>query len=354
MMKYMIYVATALLSLLATASCDKTIHEYPYEASLTLTVRCTANLDHPAHYVTVECDSEEGVSYVVRTQNLEHSDIQHTAPTRLRYIVDLYRERQSHAIFVERKVLFADIDTPAPQAIASFEVSAERYKVLVWCDYVLDDAEESWCYITDDLLNVRYADVPILDNNDKEAFSSVASVDLAKYSHACHDQNIVLDMTLERPNGRYKCIATDAEEFIASNGSMTEDITAVITYVEYVSAGYNVEEQKPNYFEPTRTYVAKAEIDDSGDMVLCYDYVLVNGKQSNVKLNMTFYRGDVTMDDSGEVVGDKISQWYGVIAPLKRNMETIIEGRLLTTSFGSGSVGIDPGFEGEIVIPWGD
>jgi hypothetical protein len=114
-------------------------------------------------------------------------------------------------------------------------------------------------------------------------------------------------MTLERPNGRYKCIATDAGEFIASDGSMTEDITAVITYVEYVSAGYNVEEQKPNYFEPTRTYVAKAEIDDSGDMVLCYDYVLVNGKQSNVKLNMTFYRGDVTMDDSGDVVGDKIS-----------------------------------------------
>jgi hypothetical protein len=33
-------------------------------------------------------------------------------------------------------------------------------------------------------------------------------------------------------------------------------------------------------------------------------------------------------------------------------METIIEGRLLTASFGSGGIGIDPGFEGEIVIPW--
>ena len=354
MMKYITYVTTALLSLLATASCDKTIHEYPYDANLTLTVRCTASLEEPLHYVTVECDSEDGISYVVRAQNAEQEETRFTEPVCLRFIVDLYRERHSHSSFVERKVVFADIDTPAPQATTSFAVAADRYKVLVWCDYVLSDTRESYYYITEDLRNVRYTDMPIPNNNDKDAFSNVASIDLTKHSHACHDQNILCDMMLERPNGRYKCIATDAKDFIACNGTMTEDITAVITYVEYVSAGYNVEEQKPNYFEPTRTFVAKAEIDDSGNMVLCYDYVLVNGKQSNVKLNMTFYRGDVTFDDSGEVVGDKISQWHGVVAPLKRNMETIIEGRLLTTSFGSGSVGIDPGFEGEIVIPWGD
>ena len=38
--------------------------------------------------------------------------------------------------------------------------------------------------------------------------------------------------------------------------------------------------------------------------------------------------------------------------PLKRNMETVIEGRMLTASFGTGGFGIDPGFEGEWVIPW--
>jgi hypothetical protein len=56
--------------------------------------------------------------------------------------------------------------------------------------------------------------------------------------------------------------------------------------------------------------------------------------------------GSIASDD------DRISNWSGVVVPLKRNMETIIEGRLLTASFGSGGIGIDPGFEGEIVIPW--
>jgi hypothetical protein len=42
------------------------------------------------------------------------------------------------------------------------------------------------------------------------------------------------------------------------------------------------------------------------------------------------------------------------VVPLKRNRETIIEGRLLTTSYGTGGVAINPDFENEYVIPWGD
>ena len=69
---------------------------------------------------------------------------------------------------------------------------------------------------------------------------------------------------------------------------------------------------------------------------------------------MQFFNGDVTFNENGEAIGEKISQWMGITVPLKRNMETIIEGRMLTTSFGTGGVGINPGFEDEIVIPWGD
>ena len=111
--------------------------------------------------------------------------------------------------------------------------------------------------------------------------------------------------------------------------------------------------QKPNYFEPTRTFTANARIDEEGKLELCYDYVFVNGKQTNVKINFAFFKGDVTFEN-GEAIGEKISNWTGVVVPLKRNMETLVEGRFLTASFGTGGVGIDPGFEDEIVIPWGD
>ena len=354
MMARIRHIVFVLLTLLALAGCDRTIHEYPVESSLKLTICCYVDLTHPEHLVTVECDAKKGVSYVVHSQSLEPLGTRFTEPVCLRYVVDLYREYDNSYHFVERKVLFADVDAANPQAITTFDVDASMYEVLVWCDYVQEDVREAWYYVTDDLRKVTYSDHQVTDNNDKDVFTNMLSVDLTGYSCACKDQEFTYDLMLERPNGRFKCISTDYDEYLKGNNAAKDDITAVVTYIQYVSAGYDVEQQKPNYFVPTRTFTTSAHIDDDGMLELCYDYVFVNGKQTNVKINFTFYRGEVSYSDSGEITGDRISSWSGILVPLKRNMETVIEGRLLTTSYGSGGVGIEPGFEGEINIPWGD
>jgi hypothetical protein len=252
-------------------------------------------------------------------------------------------------------VLFADVDDPNPQAVATFAVDAQKYKVLVWCDYVQDDVREAWYYVTDDLRKILYSDVEVVDNNDKDVFTNMMEVDFSEYYYLEGEFDLVYDIDLQRPKGRFKCITTDMEDYVKNgDNASAEDITAVVTYTQYVSAGYNVEEQKPNYFEPTRTFITKARIDEQGELELCYDYVFVNGKQTNVKINFNFFNGDVVVDDNGVITGEQISQWSGIVVPLKRNMETVIEGRMLTTSFGTGGFGIDPSFENEIVIPWGD
>lgn len=348
------HIVLMLMSLLALASCDMTVHEYPGESNIELTVRCSVDLSHPEHFVTVECDAENGTSYVVRAQSIEPLGTRFTEPVCLRYVIDLYRETSSNSIFVERQVLYADVDDPNPQAIATFNVDASKYKVLIWCDYVQDDVREAWYYNTDDLKHVLYSDEEVLDNNDKDVFSNMLSVDLTQYYYAEGNYELVYDVNLERPKGRFKCVTTDMDDYLKTADASVEEITAVVTYVQYVSAGYNVEEQKPNYFEPTRTFISKTRIDEEGKLELCYDYVFVNGKQTNVKINFGFYRGDVTFTESGEVIGDNISTWSGIVVPLKRNMETVVEGRMLTASFGTGGVGINPGFDGEIVVPWGD
>lgn len=347
------HIALILLSWFALASCDKTIHEYPGDQDITLTVRCSVDLTAPKYFTTVECDPETGTSYVVRAQGVQPNGTRFTEPVCLRYVIDLYRVTSSHSVFVERKVIFSDVEADNPQAIATFDVDANKYKVLVWCDYVQDAVREAWYYNTDDLRKIVYSDIPVVDNNDKDVFTNMLDVDLTKYYYAEGTFELVYDMMLQRPKGRFKCITTDMEDYV-KEGNSAEDITAVVTYVQYVSAGYNVEDQKPNYFEPSRTFVTKAKIDNEGEILLCYDYVFVNGKQTNVKINMQFFNGDVTFNENGEAIGEKISQWMGITVPLKRNMETIIEGRMLTTSFGTGGVGINPGFEDEIVIPWGD
>ena len=348
------HIVLMIVLLLAFASCDRTIHEYPAELNIELTVRCSVDLTHPEHFVTVECDAEKGASYVVRTQSAELSGTRFTEPVCLRYVVDLYRQTSSNLVFVERQELFSPVDAANPQVEATFKVDASKYAVLVWCDYVQDDVREAWYYNTDDLRKIRYSDEEVVDNNDKDVFSNMVNVDLTDYYYADGEHEIVYDLELLRPMGRFKCITTDMDDYLANDQASVEEITAVVTYVQYVSAGYNVEEQKPNYFEPTRTFTSTAHVDDDGMLELCCDYVFVNGKQTNVKINFAFYRGDVTFTDSGEAVGNKISNWSGIVVPLKRNMETIVEGRMLTTSFGTGGVGIDPGFENEIVIPWGD
>lgn len=347
------HIALMMLSLLALASCDRTIHEYPGTVNIELIVNCSVDTTHPEHFVTVECDAETGTSYVVRTQSADLKGTRFNEPVCLRYVIDLYKVEASHSKFVSREIRFSSLTDAKYEATASFQVDAAKYKVLVWCDYVQDDVREAWYYQTDDLTNILYSNIEVVDNNDKDAFTNMIEVNLTDYYYLEGDFVVTYDTELSRPKGRYKCITTDMNDFTHGGGD-PENITAIITYTQYVSAGYNVEEQKPNYFEPTRTFMTKSKLDKDGNLELFYDYVFVNGKQTNVKLNMFFYNGDITVGENGEVIGEEISHWTGIVVPLKRNMETIIEGRMLTTSFGTGGIGIDPGFEDEIVIPWED
>ena len=347
------HIVLMLLSVLALSSCDRTIHEYPGLPTIELIVNCSVNLAHPEHFVTVECEAETGTTYVVRTQNAELKGTRFEEPVCLRYVIDLYRVTTSHSTFVQREIRYSALTDPRIEATATFNVDPAEYKVLIWCDYVQDDVREAWYYQTDDLRKILYSDIVVLDNNDKDAFTNMIDVNLKEYYYLDGDFVVTYNTELQRPKGRFKCITTDMNDFVHGGGN-AENITSVITYTQYVSAGYNVEEQKPNYFEPTRTFTTTARIDEDGELELFYDYVFVNGKQTNVKLNMYFYDGDITVNDKGEVIGEEISHWTGIVVPLKRNMETVIEGRMLTTSFGTGGIGIDPGFEDEIVIPWGD
>lgn len=352
----LIHIPLLVLLWLALVGCDRTIHEYPGQQNFTLTVCCTADLADPEYYSTVECDPERGASYVVRAQGVSASDTRFTEPVCLRYVVDLYRVTASSSQFVERQVHYAEVDAQKPQAVATFRVDAQNYKVLVWCDYARDDDRRAWYYNTSDLRHITYTDIALVDFRYKDAFAAVLDVDLTDFCYIDGHREFVYDIDLVRPSGKYRCITTDMADYLKS-GRRAEDVTAVVTYTQYVSAGYDVLEQKPNYFEPTRRYITKArvvEYEGRDALELCYDYVFVNGKQTNVRLNLEFYDGEVTITESGDVVGEKISQWLGIVVPLKRNMETIIEGRMLTTSFGTGGFGIDPSFEGEFVIPWGD
>lgn len=75
---------------------------------------------------------------------------------------------------------------------------------------------------------------------------------------------------------------------------------------------------------------------------LAFDYVLVNGEESSVTLEMIIYNEE----------GQEVNRVTGVEVPLKRNKITMVRDEFLTREFAPG-IGIDPGFDGEInvVVP---
>lgn len=347
------HITLMVLSALVITSCDCTIHEYPGALKINMIVNCSVDITDPEHFVTVKCDAVNGTTYVVRTQDAEIFGTRFNEPVCLRYVIDLYRVNASHSSFVKREVRYSALTDAKYEATAEFSVDPAKYKVLIWCDYVQDDVREAWYYNTDDLRKIVYSNVVVEDNNDKDVFTNMIDADLTEYYYLDGDFVVTYDTELMRPKGRFKCITQDMDDFVRGGGDI-DNIYSAVTYTMYVSAGYNVEEQKPNYFEPTRTFISKAELDEDGELELFYDYVFVNGKQTNVKINMLFFNGEPSYDENGQITGDKISEWSNQVIPLKRNMETVIEGRMLTTSFGTGGIGINPGFDGEIVIPWTD
>ena len=162
------HIAMIVLLWFALASCDKTIHEYPGTHDIKLIVECSVDTSEPTYFTTVECDPETGTSYVVRAQHADTKGTRFTEPVCLRYVIDLYRVTSSTSVFVERKVEFSEVDAPNPQVCVEFtNVAAEQYKVLVWCDYVQDEVREAWYYNTDDLRQIRYSDVEVVDNEGR-------------------------------------------------------------------------------------------------------------------------------------------------------------------------------------------
>lgn len=349
--------------LLVFTGCVRTIHEYPTEPMIQLNLSLEINNATPEEFVVVKPGGDSGTSYIVRTQGAGQKNTRFDEPVKLRYIVDLYRIIASRSEFVKREVRWADPAQPIPDNVV-FNLQAAEYKVLVWCDYVRESApEESWYYTTEDLRNIRYSDIEVKNNDDKDVFSSMMHLNFREYSYSTVDYVIDRHLVLERPKGRYKCIATDCDkESLKKMG--INNITTITSYVLWVADGYNVDEQMPNHFAETRRFHSVSSVDDidsNGELEMCYDFVFVNGKQTNVRLNFEFFKGTLTKgadgryyNEDGTLTSEKdvITTWTGIVVPLKRNMQTVIEANFLKKSVGSGGIGIEPGFDGEIVVPW--
>ena len=232
------------------------------------------------------------------------------------------------------------------------------YKIMVWSDYA-DEAGKALFYDAADFGSVRILEGEYKGSNPyRDAFSGTKELALTEILEASAHIEETLQMT--RPVGKFSIISVDRDEFLkmfmarlveryknqASVGpiySKAEDIDVnifkvVVAYNGFLPDTWSLWTGRPIDARTGVQFNSRLRELEGGDLELAFDYVLVNGEESSVNVNVYIF------DDLGDILSVMHSD-----VPLHAGMRTVLTGRFLTSGAASG-VSIKPGYDGEYNI----
>ncbi|MCM1370100.1 MAG: hypothetical protein NC204_06975 [Candidatus Amulumruptor caecigallinarius] len=309
------------------------------------------------HLTTVEKDVESGGS---------RTDVH-----ALRYVVNIYKDEKrsrvpsyvpiySNVIYTAEPVDLADVTRNIP-----VEIEPGEYSAVVWVDYT--DAEhplDDLYYTTDDFTYISFAGTNYIANTRyRECFRGATDFTLTDEGKVVDTQSRseleTVPVTCERPLGRFEFITTDLEEFMTRWGISPQtdgtepaaegdegtrapnlsDYQIRFRYVSYMPDTYNANTDKPIDSRLGAYFYGRLVLLNEHEASLGFDHVFVNHVNASVIVSI----------DILDREGNLISSSDPVTLPLKRNHHTIVKGKFLTAQ-SSGSMGIDPGFDGEFNI----
>ena len=203
---------------------------------------------------------------------------------KVRYIVEVYADdRFDQSLQFRRQLICEEGD--AGEVALECELHARNYRVVAWRDFVLA--------------------------------TELITTDVIKYLNKLEQMKSV------RPAG-------------------IEDFTVQLGYTGYFPTGFNVVSNRPNEAVTGIQFTSVPIVISNNEACLAFDYVLVNGTESSVTLEM------VICNEKGQ----EVNRVGGVEVPVRRNRITTVRDAFLTREFAPG-IGINPGFDGEInvVVP---
>lgn len=242
-----------------------------------------------------------------------------------------------------------------------------KYKIFAWTDYVKNDSKEDLFYTTYDFthigLTTQSTGAPTVGNCEyRDAFSGWTEVEIEpQFELDLPDVRAHLDMS--RPLAKFEFITNDLDEFVtrvlekraeeaaaAGGAAAAETITPasidlnefkiVIRYVGFMPSVYSMPENDPVDALANVSFNSSVVQIDKTTASLGFDYVFVHTDSSNIKLSISVYNNKNTL----------LSAVTDITVPIQRSRLTTIRGSFMTES-AQGGVGIDPGFEGDIIYP---
>ncbi len=324
----------------AITGCD--VHEFPdppERVPFVLHLSFKTNL--PIH---------EEISY---TRHPENSAEKHD----MRYIINAYRSANGED-FSRRAdttiVYTRHVDEEKDHSIW-LNLPQGFYKFIAWSDYVEKGTTTDKYYNTSNFAEIVYSDLEnyVGCNDFKDVFrgETIAAIPYDQYS----DGNVITQeatIPCERPLAKFKFISTDLNEFMdqvlanaASKGKTTsrtinpDDYRVVFKYEGFMPHSFHMFDNKPNDALPGIFFEGDMVPIDDSEIQLGFDYVFVNGRETNTKVSVEVYDKD----------GVLLSKSGAVTVPLVRSKLTIVRGEFLTSK-ATGSMGIDPDYSGDFDI----
>ena len=245
---------------------------------------------------------------------------------------------------VARQVLYAEVH-PAQSSVSlpiSMKLHARKYKLVVWADYALQEAESyTPFYDTSNIERIQRVGSYKGNSLYYDAFYGATTLDLTPYADQ-PEVKVPVEVTMNRPLARYDLIATDVEKFlqkIEDKEITGSKFTLSVKYGYYLTTGFNALTGQVKH--PMQYISYSKSIDtptaDTKELNVGFDYVLVNGEGSFVSLTI-----EIT-NEKNQVV----ARYRDLKIPYEQNHLTTIRGKFLTANPG---IDIDTDFDDDIIV----
>ena len=267
-----------------------------------------------------------------------------------RYHLMFFRDGEHGIPVLEREVMKEDLAREDfDEAVA---LPPGNYEVYLWSDYADSELQRSFFFDSSDHANIVYSE-PYNGNNElRDAFRAYASFTVYPSVEVSYREEV--SVTVERPMARYEIVATDFNEFVQkeaarSRGTDSEetpgspvaeispaDYVVKVKYTGYMPSCFDNFRNTPVDSRLDMEYAAELTPLGTDEARIGFDYVMVNGEESSVKVAVEIYNKE----------GERIASSGSFDVPTKRSQNTTVRGRFLTTKANQG-ISIDPTFSGE-------
>lgn len=337
-----------MLLLLSLASCD--VHEWPETPEY---VKVHLRLNYETAMTKWE-HTYDGLNLV--EVGLGETYDNHQEDGVIRYIIRTYpvsKKQRTSQDFIQEFVLTKDISEGYDHEV-TLDLLPGDLKLMVWSDLV-ENQGDLYYHDASVFAEIQLTGDHVGNTDYRDAFRGTG--DLSLVADIVERLPDTLDVAMQRPLAKFELVTTDVKEFVdkevtrltaSSNDGFSssedvptrtvnlEDYKVVFYYVGFMPYVYSMYTDKPVDSSTGVIFESSMKKLTDSEASVGFDYVLVNGHESEVAIQVGIY------DEKGTQLS--LSEPIGV--PLMRNRHTLLTGMFLMSE-ASGGVTINPDFDGD-------